>query len=377
LLRDGRSKAAEFFRKLNDFQLSQETDLSNMETAETSLAGAQSKLVDIARQCGLEKLGERLNSSHIAALTSLITLRERGARRSADNLILQSRLELLRGGIPLPPSSISSLIEHFDYVVELFDEHVRINEEIKKHGKEIHNAIEGRPSAEYLVKDSSYSHENLQSKIDELQDESEDCDGKIENLQHESGGISREKNDLEEKSDLPLILFKVEQAEMALREAVSEAAALRLAAEFVGEVKADVEQRNQPNIIRVAGELVNEVTKGEWSRLIIDDESGVLKVVYRSGTLRASNSLSTGATDVLRLAVRIAVADEHAQRHGVALPLLCDDPSGGVDSERSPKIIGILQRASVQRQVILFTHDEETVGLAVAAGALAVDLAIV
>jgi len=304
-------------------------------------------------------------------------LRERGARRSADNLILQSRLELLRGGIPLPPSSISSLIEHFDYVVELFDEHVRINEEIKKHGKEIHNAIEGRPSAEYLVKDSSYSHENLQSKIDELQDESEDCDGKIENLQHESGGISREKNDLEEKSDLPLILFKVEQAEMALREAVSEAAALRLAAEFVGEVKADVEQRNQPNIIRVAGELVNEVTKGEWSRLIIDDESGVLKVVYRSGTLRASNSLSTGATDVLRLAVRIAVADEHAQRHGVALPLLCDDPSGGVDSERSPKIIGILQRASVQRQVILFTHDEETVGLAVAAGALAVDLAIV
>jgi uncharacterized protein YhaN len=143
---------------------------------------------------------------------------------------------------------------------------------------------------------------------------------------------------------------------------------------LVDEVKSEVERRNQPTIIRAAGELVSVVTGGEWQGIVVDDDAGVLKVMYRDGTTRAESALSSGARELLRLAVRVAVADAHADQTGVALPLICDDPTGDIDADRTPEIMRILARCAQSRQVILLTHDDNTVNAATAAGAVVVHL---
>jgi len=207
----------------------------------------------------------------------------------------------------------------------------------------------------------------IDTEIDEL-------DRQVRGANEDVGAARAEMAELEKVADLPAILYQIDNAESELSGAVHSAIALRAAARIVEEVKAEVEQKNQPSIILAASRIVSAVTTGEWTRLVFDDEQQVLKVVYQDGTTRAAHALSAGATDLLRLAIRIAVADEHAQRHGVALPLLCDDPSGDVDFERTPRIIDTLLHASQIRQVVLFTHDDRTVNLAIKAGAVAVDL---
>jgi uncharacterized protein YhaN len=225
-----------------------------------------------------------------------------------------------------------------------------------------------------LIDDHRMGPESLKSQLTDLDREIDSIDDQIRDLQTSLGEMSLEIRQLKQKSDLPSILYRIAQSEAAAQVAAMEAVAMRLAASIVEDVKTEVEQRNQPNIVRAASHIVDEVTSGEWSGLFIDEENKVLKVLYRNGTSRASTALSAGAKDVVRLAIRIAVADEHAQRHGVALPLLCDDPSGDVDSERTPRVIEILKRSAQTRQVFLFTHDERTVELALTAGAKSVDL---
>jgi len=75
-----------------------------------------------------------------------------------------------------------------------------------------------------------------------------------------------------------------------------------------------------------------------------------------------SAKLSTGTTDQLLLAIRLALLDRLSAK--IKIPLLLDDPLVTFDDKRAQATIRLLEAAAKERQIILFTHDRRFISLA-------------
>jgi uncharacterized protein YhaN len=74
------------------------------------------------------------------------------------------------------------------------------------------------------------------------------------------------------------------------------------------------------------------------------------------------------------LALRIAFAQKDAERRGIALPLICDDPLVHFDDERSESAIKLLAEVSKVHQVLLFTCERRTRDIAESLGARVLEI---
>jgi uncharacterized protein YhaN len=119
-------------------------------------------------------------------------------------------------------------------------------------------------------------------------------------------------------------------------------------------------------------EIASEITDGFWSTLK-SDEGGVR--VLQNGQWITEDALSAGARDVLRFSIRLAAAEAHSTKHGIALPLILDDPTSSVDAKRRPLMLKVLNEFSRNHQVILLTHEPDVSQMAVSLGATQVSMA--
>ncbi len=88
----------------------------------------------------------------------------------------------------------------------------------------------------------------------------------------------------------------------------------------------------------------------------------------RTGQWRDARLLSEGTREQIYLLLRVAMA-EHLVAPGEMAPLLLDEVTAQADSERKQRVLDVLHDLSADRQVILFSHDDEV--LAWAADSLA------
>jgi DNA repair protein SbcC/Rad50 len=88
----------------------------------------------------------------------------------------------------------------------------------------------------------------------------------------------------------------------------------------------------------------------------------------RTGQWRDARLLSEGTREQIYLLLRVAMA-EHLVTPGEMAPLLLDEVTAQADTERKRRILDVLHELSANRQVILFSHDDEV--LAWAADSLA------
>ena len=88
----------------------------------------------------------------------------------------------------------------------------------------------------------------------------------------------------------------------------------------------------------------------------------------RTGQWRDARLLSEGTREQIYLLLRVAMA-EHLVTPGEMAPLLLDEVTAQADTERKRRILDVLHELSADRQVILFSHDDEV--LAWAADSLA------
>ena len=77
---------------------------------------------------------------------------------------------------------------------------------------------------------------------------------------------------------------------------------------------------------------------------------------------------------MLRFSIRLAAAEAHSTKHGIALPLILDDPTSSVDADRRHKMLKVLSGFSSNHQVILLTHESEVSRIAISNGAVQVVL---
>lgn len=116
---------------------------------------------------------------------------------------------------------------------------------------------------------------------------------------------------------------------------------------------------SQPEIYRIASELLSDMTEGAWVKVETDGKG---KIVVRSAVQvrREPRHLSLGTRQQLYLALRIALLMS-AKDVGKAIPILADDILVNFDSNRRLGAARALAKLAETRQVIMFTCHEEVV----------------
>jgi DNA repair protein SbcC/Rad50 len=83
----------------------------------------------------------------------------------------------------------------------------------------------------------------------------------------------------------------------------------------------------------------------------------------RSGRWRLALLLSEGTREQIYLLLRVAMAQQLATT-GETAPLLLDEVTVQADAERKLQLLGVLHELSTERQIILFSHDDDVIAWA-------------
>lgn len=108
---------------------------------------------------------------------------------------------------------------------------------------------------------------------------------------------------------------------------------------------------------------VPEVTRGRYLDVRINPADLTMKVTDHAGSVRDAHLLSHGTTEQLYLLLRIALAHHLASVDETA-PLVLDDVTVQSDAGRTRAVLDLLHRVSQERQVVLFTQEDEVVAWA-------------
>jgi DNA repair protein SbcC/Rad50 len=101
------------------------------------------------------------------------------------------------------------------------------------------------------------------------------------------------------------------------------------------------------------------VSRGAYLEVSVDPADLSVRVKEASsGQWRDARLLSEGTREQIYLLLRVAMA-QHLVRPGEVAPLLLDEVTAQSDGERKRELLAVLHELSRERQVILFSHDDE------------------
>jgi uncharacterized protein YhaN len=153
-------------------------------------------------------------------------------------------------------------------------------------------------------------------------------------------------------SDVAEHALAVESLREDLTDAVSEWARVATARALINETLARFERKHQPRVVERAAQLFDRITDGRYPQLISSEDA--LTVISRSEDSVDIVDLSTGTVQQLYLCLRLALAEEFAER-GTRLPLIMDDVLVNFDPERAVSVAGVISEVADRHQVLLLT----------------------
>jgi uncharacterized protein YhaN len=92
--------------------------------------------------------------------------------------------------------------------------------------------------------------------------------------------------------------------------------------------------------------------------VIVDPLTLQVQVCGPTRRWRQADRLSYGTAEQVYLLLRIALA-QHLARDGTSCPLLLDDVTVHADATRTEQILALLLAASADRQIVLFSQQEQ------------------
>lgn len=160
-------------------------------------------------------------------------------------------------------------------------------------------------------------------------------------------------------------LPSVAEAEEALERAHAEeqrlrrlAATLDTAARLLQDAKERVHRNIAPRLQAAIAPRLPRVTAGCYAEALVDPETLQVKVREHGGSWRDAALLSHGTAEQIYLLLRVAMA-EHLCITGETAPLVLDDVTVQADAERTQAILALLHELSRERQVILFSQEDD------------------
>ncbi len=113
-----------------------------------------------------------------------------------------------------------------------------------------------------------------------------------------------------------------------------------------------------PRLASSIRERLPEITNGRYVDVSVDPESLLVRVSDRAGRRIDANLLSHGTAEQVYLLLRLSLAS-HLVTPGEICPLLLDDITVQSDPDRTRQILELLHGISRDRQVVLFSQEEE------------------
>lgn len=174
---------------------------------------------------------------------------------------------------------------------------------------------------------------------------------------------------------LPGLNLSKGQSEELVDELNRELEAAKVASKVLRETIDRYEQENQDPVVAAASVLINKIVPN-WGTVMFSrdaEQDPVLERADSSGRL-IDKVLSDGARALLYLGIRLAFAQKDADKRGIALPLVCDDPLIHFDDDRSVSALQLLAEFAKNHQVVLFTCETRTRDTASKLGATVLEI---
>jgi len=188
----------------------------------------------------------------------------------------------------------------------------------------------------------------------------------------EINGEIKEKQAME---ILPSLLLQMGECEESLEETSRDHKASELASAMLDEMINRFERDNQDPLIQEAQQIISRVVPN-WGSLMYSRDAAGKVLIERDGTggKLIDSRLSDGGRSLLYLGIRLAFANKDAEKRGICLPLICDDPFIHFDDDRTDASIKMFKAIAEQHQIILFTCEESTRDMARAQGAHIIEI---
>jgi DNA repair exonuclease SbcCD ATPase subunit len=369
-LRGARTDIQNLVASINSNAIQSSTNESDIARLIGKVDSKNTELKELATRIGLVGYGSDLLPSFVRELHVFMLKRQDHDREQGDVEKMKSRLDALT---EMKYTGLS--IAQIKLMVESLCIDIEKRNNLESDRRNFQTIIDlGAPNGGRiadLLLDSELSESAIAGRLEDLDSI---IKTKIEKQQAVSKAVflmETELEALEADSDLPTFTYASKQSEMEMEKWATEGAAVLLAKAIVESVANDVEAKNQPGLVKRSSEIASKITDGYWAA-IKSDEVGVR--VLQEGQWITEDALSAGAHDVLRFSIRLAAAEAHSAKHGIALPLILDDPTSSVDAERSQRMLKVLSEFASNHQVILLTHELEVSRIAVSFGAFQVSL---
>jgi len=119
-----------------------------------------------------------------------------------------------------------------------------------------------------------------------------------------------------------------------------------------------------PVLASAIGRWLPAVCRGAYVDVSVDPADLAVRVKEAAtGKWREARLLSEGTREQIYLLLRVAMA-EHLVTNGETAPLLLDEVTVQSDALRKHELLDVLHRLSAERQVVLFTHDDDVLAWA-------------
>lgn len=133
---------------------------------------------------------------------------------------------------------------------------------------------------------------------------------------------------------------------------------LSATARFMQEAADNTHRVLAPRIEAAVGPLVSRVTDGRYAGVLVDPADLRVRLITRSGDRRDARDVSRGTTEQVYLVLR-AVLAEVLSTGRERCPLLLDDTTVHADSDRKAAVLECLHKVAKERQVILFSQEQQ------------------
>lgn len=193
----------------------------------------------------------------------------------------------------------------------------------------------------------------LEAQRDALRSEVEQAKGAADSLTGELGFRERSLPDVAEAEE------ELTAATSELSRVEALATTLDLTMSLLRAAQERVHRNLAPILAEAIGRWLPAVSRGAYVEASVDPADLSIKVKEgSSGHWRQAKLLSEGTREQIYLLLRVAMA-QHLVTTDETAPLILDEVTAQSDRERKIEFLEVLHQLSAERQVILFSHDDE------------------
>lgn len=182
------------------------------------------------------------------------------------------------------------------------------------------------------------------------------CEEQIKRLNELRGKLRNELERLQSDEEHADAMLKYEEQAAEVLHHVEQWAKRALALQLIRQTRETAERERQPFVMVKASEYMERMTGGKYRHVHAKIADRSITVERADGLPVPMEQLSRGTIEQLFLAIRFALAEEHAKQSSV--PILMDDIFVNFDRERLYASLQVLYELARTHQIVLFTcHD--------------------